>query len=94
MDLVLKLGNEQTRIVPAYGAVMTRAEFKAERDMMEEVRARLFKHALKGEGAKDMLEAGVLNGLTRKWKDPDRFLYDAVKGLWANHEKLDLSVIQ
>lgn len=94
MDLVLKLGNEQTRIVPAYGAVMTRAEFKAERDMMEEVRARLFKHALQGEGAKDMLEAGVLNGLTRKWKDPDRFLYDAVKGLWANHEKLDMSVIQ
>jgi glyoxylase-like metal-dependent hydrolase (beta-lactamase superfamily II) len=94
MDLVLKLSNEQTRIVPAYGTVMTRAEFKAERDMMEEVRSRLFKHALHGEGAKDMLEAGVLNGLTRKWKDPDRFLYDAVKGLWANHEKLDMSVIQ
>lgn len=94
MDLVLKLSNEQTGIVPAYGAVMTRAEFKAERDLMEEVRARVFKHALQGEGAKDMLEAGVLNGLTRKWKDPDRFLYDAVKGLWANHEKLDMSVIQ
>lgn len=94
MDLVLTLGNAQTRIVPAYGAVMTRAEFKSERDMMEEVRARVFKHALKGEGPKDMLEAGVLNGLARKWKDPDRFLYDSAKGLWANHEKLDMSVIQ
>lgn len=94
MDLVLKLGNEQTRIVPAYGAVMTWAEFKAERNMMEEVRVRTFTHALRGEGPKDMLEAGVLNGLTRKWKDPDRFLYDAAKGLWANHEKLDMRVIQ
>ena len=94
MDLVLTLGNEQTRIVPSYGPVMTRAEFKAERDMMEEVRARVFKHALKGESPKDMLEAGVLKGLTRKWKDPDRFLYDAGKGLWANHEKVDMSVIQ
>jgi glyoxylase-like metal-dependent hydrolase (beta-lactamase superfamily II) len=94
MDLVLTLGNEQTRIVPAYGAVMTRAEFKAERDMMEEVRARVFKYALRGESPKDMLAAGVLNGLPRKWQDPDRFLYDAAKGLWANHEKVDLSVIQ
>ena len=42
MDVLLKLANEQTKIVPAYGPVMTRAEFKAERDMMEEVRARLF----------------------------------------------------
>ena len=37
--MILKLSNEQTRIVPASGPVMTRAEFKAERDMMEEVRA-------------------------------------------------------
>ena len=29
MDLLLKLSDEQTRFVPAYGPVMTRAEFKA-----------------------------------------------------------------
>jgi glyoxylase-like metal-dependent hydrolase (beta-lactamase superfamily II) len=94
MDAVLKLTNEQTRIVPAYGALMTRAEFKAERDLMEEVRARLFRQVRKGEGPKDMLAGGLLNGLARTWKDPSRFLYDASKGLWANHEKLDLDVIQ
>ena len=38
MDVLLTLANEQTRIVPAYGPVMSKAEFKAERDMMEEVR--------------------------------------------------------
>jgi len=38
MDILLKLSNDQTRIVPAYGPVMTRAQLKAERDMMEEVR--------------------------------------------------------
>jgi len=94
MDLVLKLGNEQTRIVPVYGAVMTRTEFKAERDMMEEVRKRLFKQALQGKGHTEMLKEGILNGLARTWKDPDKFLYDAYKGLWANHEKLDMTVIQ
>ena len=93
MDIILKLANEQTRIVPAYGPVMTRAEFKAERDMMEEVRARLWKQVREGDGPKEMLEGGVLNGLPRTWKDPYRFLYDAAKGLWAHHSKLDHNVV-
>ena len=93
MDTLLRLSNEQTKIVPAYGPVMTRAEFKAERDMMEEVRARLFKTVREGDGPKDMLEAGVLKGLPRTWKDPDKFLYAAAKGLWAHHDKLDPNVV-
>jgi glyoxylase-like metal-dependent hydrolase (beta-lactamase superfamily II) len=93
MDVLLNLSNDQTRIVPAYGPVMTKAEFKAERDMMEEVRARLFKTVREGDGPKDMLEAGVLKGLPRTWKDPERFLYDASKGLWAHHDKLDPNVV-
>jgi cyclase len=93
MDILLALSNEQTRIVPAYGAVMTRAEFKAERDLMEEVRARLFKQVREGDGPKDMLAEGVLNGLPRTWKDPEKFLYDAAKGLWGHHNKLDPNVV-
>ena len=93
MDVMLKLANEQTKIVPAYGPVMTRAELKAERDMMEEVRVRLFKQVREGEGPKDMLEEGVLNGLPRTWKDPYKFLYDADKGLWAHHDKVDANVV-
>jgi glyoxylase-like metal-dependent hydrolase (beta-lactamase superfamily II) len=93
MDIILKISNEQTKIVPAYGPVMTRAEFKAERDMMEEVRARLWKQVREGEGPKEMLEAGILKGLPRTWKDPYKFLYDAAKGLWAHHSKLDPNVV-
>jgi glyoxylase-like metal-dependent hydrolase (beta-lactamase superfamily II) len=93
MDVLLKLADEQTKIVPAYGPVMTRAEFKAERDMMEEVRVRLFKQVREADGPKDMLAEGVLNGLARTWKDPYKFLYDAAKGLWAHHDKLDPNVV-
>jgi len=93
MDILLKLSNDQTKIVPAYGPVMTKAEFKAERDMMEEVRARLFTTVREGDGPKEMLEAGVLKGLPRTWKDPDKFLYDAAKGLWAHHDKMDRNVV-
>ena len=93
MDVLLALANEQTRIVPAYGPVLSKAEFKAERDMMEEVRKRLFDRVREGEGPKDMLERGVLKGLARTWYDPYRFLYDAAKGLWAHHDKLGPNVV-
>jgi glyoxylase-like metal-dependent hydrolase (beta-lactamase superfamily II) len=93
MDIILKLSNEQTKIVPGFGPVMTRAEFKAERDLMEEVRARLWKEVREGEGPKEMFEKGLLNGLPRKWNDPYKFIYDAAKGMWAHHSKLDPNVV-
>jgi glyoxylase-like metal-dependent hydrolase (beta-lactamase superfamily II) len=93
MDILLSLANEQTRIVPAYGPVLSKAEFKAERDVMEEVRKRLFDQVREGDGPKDMLERGVLKGLARTWKDPYKFLYDAAKGLWAHHDKLGPNVV-
>ena len=40
-----------------------------------------------------MLERGVLKGLARTWTDPDKFLYDAAKGLWAHHDKLGPNVV-
>jgi len=93
MDLLLKLANEQTKIVPGFGPVMTRAQFKAERDVMEEVRVRLWKQVREGLGPKEMLDGGLMSGLPRTWKDPYKFLYDADKGMWAHHNKLDPNVV-
>jgi len=93
MDLLLSISNDQTRFVPAYGAVMTKAQFKAERDMMEEVRQRIFDRVRAGEGPQDMLEGGALDGLPRKWKDPLKFLYAAAKGAWAFEDKLGENVV-
>jgi cyclase len=93
MDLLLSISNAQTRFVPAYGAVLTQTQFKAERDLMEEVRQRIFDHVRAGEGPEDMLQAGVLDGLPRKWKDPLKFLYAAAKGAWAYHDKLGANVV-
>jgi cyclase len=93
MDVILKLADNQTKIVPAYGPIMSRAQLKAERDMMEEVRKRLFDQVREGEGPQDMLQAGLLNGLPRTWKDPSKFLYDAAKGIWAHHDKIGPNVV-
>ena len=93
MDAILRLANEETRIVPAAGRPMTRAEFKDERDVMEEVRSRVWARTLKGDSPADMLQGGVLNGLRRAWTDPHKFLYDAAQGMFAHHNKLDPSVV-
>jgi glyoxylase-like metal-dependent hydrolase (beta-lactamase superfamily II) len=93
MDVLLAIANEQTRIVPAYGPVLSKAEFKAERDTMEEVRKRLFDQVREGDSPRDMLDRGVLKGLARTWNDPYKFLYDAAKGLWGHHDKLGPNVV-
>ncbi len=93
MDQVLALSNDQTRFVPGSGPVMTKAQFKAERDMMEEVRQRIFARVKAGEGPEDMLKGGALEGLPRKWKDPLKFLYAAAKGGWAYQDKLGEEIV-
>jgi glyoxylase-like metal-dependent hydrolase (beta-lactamase superfamily II) len=93
MDRVLKLADDRTRIVPGYGPVMTRGELKAERDMMKIIYDRTVDRVREGDSAKDMLDAGVMNGLSRAFKDPYKFLYDVHKGLWAHHNKLAPNVV-
>jgi glyoxylase-like metal-dependent hydrolase (beta-lactamase superfamily II) len=93
MDKLLKLGNAQTKFVPGFGPVMSRAELKSERDMMSMIYDRTVDRVREGDSAEDMLKAGVMNGLPRTFKDPGRFLYDVHKGLWAHHNKLAPNVV-
>ena len=84
MDLLLRLAHEDTRIVPAYGPVMRRADLQAERDMMLRIFDQTSELLMTGRSAQDMLDAGVMNNVSRKFHDPYRFLYDVSKGLWAH----------
>jgi glyoxylase-like metal-dependent hydrolase (beta-lactamase superfamily II) len=93
MDRLLGLSNDTTRIVPGYGPVMSRAELRAERDVMRTIYDRAVDRVREGDDAGDMLDAGVLNGFGRTWKDPKKFLYDVSKGLWAHHNKLSPNVV-
>jgi cyclase len=93
MDDLLELANDQTRIVPAYGAVMTRAELQAERDFIAklyEITSSLYHH---GNSAQDMLDKNALGPVDRKLQDPARFLYDVVKGLQAHYTNFGGNVV-
>ncbi len=93
MDRLLALSNADTRIVPGFGRVMRRADLQAERDVMKAIYDRTVDLVREGDDIDDMLKAGVLNGLTRTWKDPRAFLYAVHKGLWAHHNKLSPNVV-
>jgi cyclase len=93
MDDLLALANDDTKIVPAYGPAMTRAQFQAERDMMLKLYDRTTDLTDKGRSAQDMLEAGVLNDLDRKFEDPYRFLYDIAKGHWAHYTNFGGNIV-
>ena len=93
MDDLLKLANDQTKIVPCYGPVMTRAQLQAERDMMTHLYDRTTELTDHGRSAQDMLEAGVLSEVSRKFADPYRFLYDVCKGNWAHYTNFGGNVV-
>ena len=93
MDDLLKLANESTRIVPAYGPVMTRAQLQAERDMLALLYDRTTLMTTKGFSAQDMLDAGVMKEVSRAFKDPYRFLYDVAKGHWAHYTNFGGNIV-
>jgi cyclase len=93
MARLLTMCDDRTRIVPGYGPVMTKAQLQAEHDVMKTIYDRVFDLVRKGDESSDMLKAGVLKDLPRTWKDPQRFLYDVQKGLWAHHNKLSPDVV-
>jgi cyclase len=93
MDRMIELSNDETRIVPGTGPVMSRMELQTERDMMATIYERTVDAARQGDSAQNMLEAGVLEGLARTWDDPYKFLDDLYQGLWAHHNKLAPNVV-
>ena len=93
MDDLLALANDETRIVPAYGPVMTRVQLQAERDMMSRLYDRTTLLTTQGRSARDMLEAGVMKEVSRTFQDPYRFLYDVSKGHWAHYTNFGGNIV-
>ena len=88
LDLLLKLGNANTKYVPSYGPVVSRADVQKERDMSLKLFERFVDLVRKGMSADEILAAGILNDTGRTWTDPKRFVHDAFKGFWAHHNTL------
>jgi len=86
---LLRLANDTTKIVPAAGPVMTKAEVQASLDILTKVREQLVKLMKQGKGAKDMIEAKAMKDFEGQLAgDPDPFIFTAYRGLWAHVREL------
>jgi cyclase len=88
LELLLDRSNADTRFVPSYGPVVGRAEVEAEHAMLTTCFERFVERIRLGESSRDMLRAGILDGLGREFDEPFRFVDDAYKGFWGHHNTL------
>ncbi|MBV9508609.1 MAG: MBL fold metallo-hydrolase [Acidobacteriia bacterium] len=86
---ILRLANDMTKIVPATGPVVTKAEVQANLDILTKVREQLVKLMKQGMGPKDMIAAKAVKDFEGQLSgDPDPFIFTAYRGLWAHVREL------
>jgi len=93
LDGLLDLCDNETVIVPAYGPAIARKNVEAERDFMQYIYDTLVDQIRMGFDYRDSLASGMMDAAPRQLDNPEKFLYDAHKGLWAHHNKLEPNIV-
>jgi len=93
LDGLLDLCDNETVIVPAYGPAIARQNVEAERDFMQYIYDTLVDQIRMGFDYRDSLASGMMDAAPRQLDNPEKFLYDAHKGLWAHHNKLEPNIV-
>ena len=86
---LLRLANDATKIVPASGPVMTKAQVQANLDLVTKIRDQMVKLMMQGMGPLDMIAAKAMKEFEGELAgDPDQFIYTAYRGLWGHVREL------
>jgi cyclase len=86
---ILRLANDSTKIVPATGKVMSKADVQASLDILTKLREQLVKLMKQGKGAQDMIDAKAVQEFQPQLAgEPDSFIFTAYRGLWAHVREL------
>jgi cyclase len=85
---LLDLANDQTRVIPGTGPVQTRADLKAQHEMLVTLRERLHQMMRKGMGTHDMLAASATKEFDERCGDPALFLSVTYRGMWLHVREL------
>jgi cyclase len=84
LDSLIKLSDDNTRIVPADGPVLTKADLQAQRANYFTIYDRLVKCLTKGLSPAEALQTEPAKGLNTAWGEPTEFLTMAFKSLWGH----------
>jgi glyoxylase-like metal-dependent hydrolase (beta-lactamase superfamily II) len=86
---LLDRADDQTKIVPASGPVMTKADLQASHATIVKIREKLVGLVKKGQGAQNMIDAKAVDEFKDVMPgDAATFLYVAYRGLWAHAREL------
>jgi hypothetical protein len=75
-------------VIPGAGPVQTRADLKAQHEMLVTLRERLHQMMRKGMGTNDMLAAGATKEFDPRCGDPSLFLSVTYRGMWLHVREL------
>ena len=86
---LLDRADDHTKIVPAMGPVMTKADLQANHATILRIREKLVGLLKKGQGAQNMIDAKAVDEFKDVMPgDAATFLYVAYRGLWAHAREL------
>jgi glyoxylase-like metal-dependent hydrolase (beta-lactamase superfamily II) len=86
---LLERADDRTKIVPAAGPVMTKADLQANHATIVRIREKLVGLVKKGQGAQNMIDAKAVDEFKDVMPgDAATFLYVAYRGLWAHAREL------
>jgi glyoxylase-like metal-dependent hydrolase (beta-lactamase superfamily II) len=79
-----RMADDNTRIVPANGPVVTKADLEAQVKMYQTISQRMNQLLRKGMGPEEVLAANVTKEFDEKWGEPTKFVTLAFKSLWGH----------
>jgi glyoxylase-like metal-dependent hydrolase (beta-lactamase superfamily II) len=86
---LLDRADDQTKIVPATGPVMSKADLQASYATIGRIREKLVGLVKKGQGAQNMIDGKAVDEFKDVMPgDAATFLYTAYRGLWAHAREL------
>jgi len=83
VETLLKMGDANTRIVPAIGPIMSRAELQAQHEMYRTVSTRLQQLIRKGKSPDEAIAAEPTKEFNDRMGNPEMFVRLAFQSLWG-----------
>ena len=81
-DVMLKVGDAQTRIIPGHGAMASKTDLKANRDMLATVHDRLSAMARQGKTADEAVAAAPTKDFDARWASGRTNIENFVRGAY------------
>ncbi len=85
IDTLIRISDENTRIVPADGALLTRADLQSQRKMYFTIYDRLVKCLTKGLEPSEAVATEPAKEFNPQWGDSRAFVEMAFKSLWGHY---------